>query len=127
MFQPLRKYAVARGRARRAEYWYFFLFVIVTIFVLSFVEVLLGINTDGEDSILANLFYLAVLIPTICLSVRRLHDLDQSGWWILLQFIPLINIILFIYLGFWKGTDGDNRFGPDPLNEFEMPDAKVFE
>jgi uncharacterized membrane protein YhaH (DUF805 family) len=97
------------GRAIRSEYWYWVLFVIVASIVASIIDVVLGIR------VFEPLFSLAVLLPSIAVGVRRLHDLDRSGWWLLLGFIPLIGAIVLIVWYCGRGTVGANRFGPDPL------------
>lgn len=101
----LNNYVTFSGRALRSEYWYWVLFTIIATIVLSIVDGILGLQ------LLVNLFSLAVLLPGISVSVRRLHDLDKSGWWLLLAFIPLIGAIVLIYWFCQKGTDGQNRFG----------------
>jgi uncharacterized membrane protein YhaH (DUF805 family) len=97
------------GRAIRSEYWYWVLFVCLAEVVTSIVDYAIGFNlTTG-------LFGLAVLLPGIAVSVRRLHDLDRSGWWLFLGVIPLIGAIVLIVWFCSRGTVGPNRFGPDPL------------
>ncbi|CZT26585.1 DUF805 domain-containing protein [Pseudomonas cerasi] len=98
----LKKYAVFTGRARRKEYWMFFLFNILISIVLGFIGGLIG---DG--GIIANLYSLAVLVPGIAVGVRRLHDTDRSGWWLL---VPIANLVFLIQ----EGHPGPNRFGPGP-------------
>ncbi|MEM7545654.1 MAG: DUF805 domain-containing protein [Pseudomonadota bacterium] len=106
----LNKYATISGRARRAEYWWWTLFAILGSFVLTVVE--MGIGLVG---ILSGIFSLAILIPSICVTVRRLHDLDRTGWWCLILLVPLIGAIVILVFAITRGTEGDNRFGPDPL------------
>lgn len=100
----LSKYADFSGRARRSEYWYWFLAVLAVNVVLVVLSV----------DILRLLFGLAVLIPGIAVAVRRLHDTGRSGWWILIALIPLVGAILLIV---WLATDSDpapNQYGPSP-------------
>ncbi len=101
----LQSYAVFSGRARRKEYWMFFLFNIIIAFVLGFIEGMLG-----GKGIVGNIYSLAVMIPGIAVGVRRMHDTDHSGWFLL---IPLYNLILAVR----EGDTGDNRFGSDPKVE----------
>jgi uncharacterized membrane protein YhaH (DUF805 family) len=97
------------GRACRSEYWYWTLFVVIADIVA------VGIDAAIDKEVVSTLFQLAVLLPGIAVTIRRLHDLDRTGWWYFLVLIPLIGwIILFIWYC-TKGTDGPNRFGPDPL------------
>ncbi|MDT0681302.1 DUF805 domain-containing protein [Roseicyclus sp. F158] len=109
----LAKYVVISGRARRSEYWWFALFVFAVSIVLNLVEtlVLQGL-TFGLISLL---WSLAVLLPGICVGGRRLHDRDMSAWWLLLALIPGLGAIILLVLFCLPGTDGPNRFGPDPL------------
>ncbi len=104
----LKKYAVFSGRARRKEYWMFFLFNIIIAFTLAFVEGFLG-----SLGIISMLYGLAVLIPGIAVSVRRLHDTGRSGWWLLISLIPLIGTIVLIIFMVQEGKE-ENDFGPNP-------------
>ena len=111
-----RKYVVFSGRARRSEFWYWILFTTVVSLVLTIVDVaLFASSSEYTSGPFSSLFSLATLLPSIAISVRRLHDLDKSGWWLLLSFIPLIGFIVLIIWFASRGTEGDNRFGPDPL------------
>jgi uncharacterized membrane protein YhaH (DUF805 family) len=97
-------YANFKGRASREEYWMFVLFNFIFIIALSFIEVFLfGLYS----SILSNIYYLAVLVPTIAVGVRRMHDTGKSGWFLL---IPIYNLILAVT----SGESGENQYGaPD--------------
>ena len=112
---PLRKYADFSGRARRAEYWWFYLFVIIAFVVASIIDNLLGLGGSvGPYGMISALLGLAMLIPSLAAGVRRLHDTDRSGWWLLIALIPLIGAIVLLIFYVSEGTRGDNRFGPDP-------------
>ena len=102
-----RKYAVFAGRARRKEYWYFYLFHFIATVLLGILEGVLGIAPDAEVSVLANIYILIGLVPTISVGIRRLHDTAHSGWWLL---VPIVNLIFLVT----NGQQGENRFGPDP-------------
>ena len=104
-----KKYAEFSGRARRQEFWMFVLFNILATFVAGFLEGLLG--TGGA---LYGLYYLAVLIPSFAVSVRRLHDTDHSGWWIFINLVPLIGFIIYLVFLCSDSKSGENRFGPNP-------------
>lgn len=97
----LTNYAGFSGRARRSEYWYFFLFNSIISFVLSFVGELVGFR------MLSYVYSLAVLIPSIAVGVRRMHDVNKSGWFLL---IPIYNLVLACT----SGTNGENQYGEDP-------------
>ncbi|MCU0607689.1 MAG: DUF805 domain-containing protein [Candidatus Edwardsbacteria bacterium] len=103
----LRKYAVFEGRAGRREYWTFFLINIVAGFALGFVEGLIGFDRTSGSSVLGNLYTLAVLVPSIAVGVRRMHDVGKSGWYLL---VPIYNLILACT----AGEEGDNQYGPVP-------------
>ncbi len=98
----LKKYATFQGRARRKEYWLFLLVSTLISLAIAVVEAL-----AGDSQILINIYNWGLLLPTIAVGVRRLHDSDRSGWWLLL---PIVNLIFLIQ----DGTPGDNRFGPNP-------------
>ncbi|CAN7187708.1 DUF805 domain-containing protein [Rhizobium sp. LjRoot30] len=104
----LSKYVVFSGRASRSEYWWFVLFNIIVSIVAAGIDAALGIQAIGA------LVSLALLLPGIGVGVRRLHDIDKSGWWLLIAFIPLIGFIALIYFFVQPSQPGDNRFGPPP-------------
>ncbi|PWE55953.1 DUF805 domain-containing protein [Metarhizobium album] len=104
----LSKYVVFSGRASRSEYWWFVLFNIIVSIVAAGVDAALGIQAVGA------LVSLALLLPGIAVGVRRLHDIDKSGWWLLIAFVPLIGFIVLIYFFVQPSQPGDNRFGPPP-------------
>ena len=103
--EPFRKYAVFSGRSSRAEYWTFWL-------ANFFIGTMLGLM-DPEHGTLLALFILATIVPALAVGVRRLHDTNRSGVWMLLGFIPLAAIILIIFLG-EDSQAGENRFGENP-------------
>jgi uncharacterized membrane protein YhaH (DUF805 family) len=116
--EPFRKYATFSGRARRAEYWWFTLFIGVLFAGLTMVDIaLLGMETIDEYGIgpVAGLSSLLVVIPGLAVTVRRLHDRDKSGWWLLWSLLPLIGGLILLIQYVQRGTVGDNRFGPDPV------------
>jgi len=106
--EPYKKYADFSGRSRRKEYWLFALFYMIICLTLS----IIGIAT--ESFWLYGLFLLASFIPTIAVGVRRLHDTNRTGWWILISLVPLIGAIWFIVLCCFDSDPGDNRFGKNP-------------
>ena len=106
-----KRYADFNGRSSRSEYWWAYLGIILITFVVGLVSGLLGETIGGFIFLI---FYLAILVPSIAIGVRRLHDLDKSGWFYLLALVPLVSLILLVWFCM-KGTDGPNRFGPDPL------------
>jgi uncharacterized membrane protein YhaH (DUF805 family) len=113
--EALMKYATFEGRARRKEYWFFVLFNFLVVVVLSVVDMGIGtFNEEAEIGLLSGVYLLAVLIPSIAVTVRRLHDTDRSGWWILLNFIPVIGSVVILIFAVLDSQPGGNRFGPNP-------------
>jgi uncharacterized membrane protein YhaH (DUF805 family) len=109
--EVLKKYALFTGRSRRSEYWYFVLFNLLVAVVLGFVDSalrkILGFGMFGL------LYGLAVLLPGIAVSIRRLHDTDRSGWWLLLALVPLVGLVLILFLV--QDSDAStNRYGQNP-------------
>ncbi|MFA6197694.1 MAG: DUF805 domain-containing protein [Patescibacteria group bacterium] len=104
--EALKKYAVFNGRANRAEYWYFVLFYIIIAVVLSIIDAVL--KTKGT---LTYLLSLALLLPNLGLTVRRLHDIGKSGPWIFVSLIPAIGSIWLLILLATQGNPGDNAYG----------------
>jgi uncharacterized membrane protein YhaH (DUF805 family) len=109
------KYVTISGRASRSEYWWWFLFVVLAQLVLGALDAMLFGGGPESPGLLGGLFGLAILLPSICVAGRRLHDRDMSAWWLLLGLIPVIGFLVLLYFYVTKGTDGPNRFGPDPL------------
>ena len=135
------KFITISGRAPRSEYWYFLLFqmtVYVLLFALlllvtSFGDMIYGSFSTGGWIVLGliAIFFLGTVIPAITVTVRRLHDRNLSGWWylgmILASFVPFVGFIAslaFLVVMCLKGTDGENKYGPDPLKG--AANAEVF-
>ena len=118
MLLPLKRYADFQGRSRRKEYWMFVLGVFIVAIVLSIIEGMLGMSgmIGGAYGPLTAIFFLAVIVPSIAVQVRRFHDQDKSGWWVLIALIPLLGSIIVLVFMCLEGTRGPNRFGPDPIN-----------
>jgi len=113
--EALKKYAVFSGRARRKEYWMFILFNTLVSCALVVLDLLTGtaVKSVGLGA-LSGLYTLAIFIPGFAVAVRRLHDIGRSGWWLLINLIPLIGGIIFLVFSVTEGQRGDNRYGPDP-------------
>ncbi|MGE8215382.1 Inner membrane protein YhaI [compost metagenome] len=115
MMIPLTRYAQFDGRASRKEFWMFYLFVML-VSIVGYIGMGIG-AAMGSDvvvmlfSAVLILFFLATLVPSIAVAVRRLHDTDKSGWFLLLSFVPLAGIVLLVFYVL-PGTPGENRFGP---------------
>ena len=103
-------YVNFRGRAVASEFWWWQLFVLLVAFALGMVDGALDPNAD----VIADIWALAVLLPGLAVSVRRLHDSDMSGWWLFALMIPFVGLVLLLVWFIQDGTPGYNRFGPDP-------------
>jgi uncharacterized membrane protein YhaH (DUF805 family) len=114
----LKNYVGFSGRARRQEYWMFIVFHVLVSIVLAVIEAMTGVFTVGEGlGVLSTLYSLFVLLPSLAVGVRRLHDVNRSGWSFLIGLIPIIGgIVLLVWLAS-EGNRGDNRFGSDPKAE----------
>lgn len=106
----LQKFAVFQGRARRREYWGFVLFNTIIYIALMILEAMFNRSSGTEDGILSTIYNFGVMIPSLAVGVRRMHDVDKSGWNLL---IPIYSIILL----FRDGTRGNNHYGSDPKSE----------
>ncbi|MFQ1015893.1 DUF805 domain-containing protein [Avibacterium paragallinarum] len=108
----LKNYAQFNGRARRKEFWWF----VAVDFLLCVILGLLDFVLLNNDFGFSGIYGLATLIPSLAVRVRRLHDIDRSGWWLLIGFIPVIGFIVLFIFACLDGTRGRNRFGEDPKN-----------
>jgi len=113
--QVLRKYAVFSGRARRKEYWMFYLFTLLFLVPLIVVDMMTGtLNRDIGFGVLSGLYVLATLLPTLAVSVRRLHDIGRSGWWLLIGLIPILGPMVLFITTVLDSEPGVNHYGPNP-------------
>jgi uncharacterized membrane protein YhaH (DUF805 family) len=110
----LKKYAEFTGRARRKEYWMFALINFLICVVLVVIDVQSGMSNPMGLGVLSGLYSLAVFVPSLAVSVRRLHDTDRSGWWLLILLVPLIGAIVFLVFMLLDSQPGENRHGPSP-------------
>ena len=108
-FDALRRYADFDGRARRAEYWMFALFNFIVAFSIGFIE-----GLAGSTGIVGILYAVAVIIPSLAVGARRLHDTGRSGWWQLIGLIPLVGLVILIIFYAQDGQAGLNEYGPNP-------------
>jgi uncharacterized membrane protein YhaH (DUF805 family) len=124
---PLKRYADFSGRSRRKEFWSFTLMVLVLMIMLTIVTGAGAAFADptsamsgagfGLGVILILLVSLALFIPSLAVQVRRFHDQDKSGWFVLLNFIPYVGGLIVLVFMFLEGTRGPNRYGPDPKED----------
>lgn len=123
------KYVSFQGRARRSEFWWFYLFVVIVSLITQLVDQVIGLwiyrfsfDQNGEVvqaggfGILSTIWFLVILLPMLSVMVRRLHDTDRSGWWWWLNLLCCIGPIVLLVFYILPGTQGANRFGPDPTS-----------
>lgn len=117
----LRQYADFNGRARRKEFWMFFLFNLIFSVAAMILDNVLGIAWEkiGYGPLYV-IYGLAVFLPNLAVTVRRLHDVGKSGWWIFISLIPLIGAIWLLVLMVTDGNPGNNEYGPNPKEEPEI-------
>jgi uncharacterized membrane protein YhaH (DUF805 family) len=112
------KYTNFSGRASRSEFWLFVLFTFVVSLMLVFLDPLIAgvpfIDYDEIFAPLSTIFTIAIFIPSIAVNVRRLHDVNRSGWWLLIE-LTVIGILLILFWCCTRGDEGENRFGPKPI------------
>ncbi len=111
-----KKYFQFKGRARRKEYWMFYLLAMGIALILGIIEaVMTGGAPQSSPSIFSSIYAFALIIPFLAVTVRRLNDTNRSGWWILISLVPIVGGIILLVFMLQKGTTGDNRFGKDTL------------
>jgi uncharacterized membrane protein YhaH (DUF805 family) len=118
----LKQYADFSGRARRTEFWMFALFNFIASVILALIDALIGtasmVSTGSSvyfsPGLLGGIYSLAVLIPSLAVGVRRLHDQDRTGWWLLIGLIPFVGAIVLLVFFCLEGNRGPNQYGPDP-------------
>lgn len=116
--KALKQYATFSGRAQRSEYWFFGLFYLIAFIVLAIIDSITGtLSPEMGMGLLSGLFALGLLLPSLAVTVRRLHDTSRSGWWLLIAFVPLIGGIVLIVFMAMDSTPGENAYGPNPKGE----------
>ncbi|WP_066553701.1 DUF805 domain-containing protein [Croceicoccus bisphenolivorans] len=125
MLMPYRRYFDFSGRSRRKEFWMFQLLILIIYAVAIVLTGGMGATMEGSEPdtmgpmaavimMALGVWGLGTFIPALALSVRRLHDVDKSGWWLLISFVPIIGFFVLLYFDLIEGTRGPNRFGEDP-------------
>ena len=119
----MNNYVNFNGRASRSEYWWFFLFTMILQFIALPIDiVVLGYDMmdPGAIQIVGTIAGLALFLPSLCVLVKRLHDLGKSGWWILIAFIPLLGIIVLLVFMVTEGEQLPNQYGEVPTNTIKQ-------
>ncbi len=113
--EVLKKYTEFSGRSRRKEYWYFVLFNIIVSFIFIAIDFAVGtFNAEAGYGVFNTIYSLAVLLPSIGVAIRRLHDIGRSGWWLLIGLIPFIGFIVLIVFFVKDSQPRENQYGPNP-------------
>ncbi len=115
-------YADFSGRARRTEYWMFTLFNMLALIPIG----ILAFMSETVGGLVAIVYLLAMVIPSLAVAVRRLHDTGRSGWWLLLSFVPAGGLVLFVFYVL-EGNSGANEFGPDPKDPYAEDFERLLE
>jgi len=102
------KYVVFSGRARRSEFWWFSLFLLIVYIIVAAIDAAIG------NSVLLVIVWLATLLPSLAVTVRRLHDTGRSGWWFFITLIPLVGGIILLVFECQDSQPGSNAYGPSP-------------
>ena len=116
-------YATFRGRARRSEYWFFALFMILSSLVAAVLDGMIASSTAGHLTVFSAILGMVLFLPSLAVTARRLHDIGRSGWWMLISLVPIIGGILLLVWLCKRGDDGRNRFGPDPIGPMQSGHA----
>lgn len=117
VLSAFKNYTTFTGRAARSEFWYWVLFWILAAWVLNILDIaIFGAATIARNGLypLYSIFTIIAFLPSLAVTVRRLHDVDRSGWWIFILLIPIAGFLVLLYWYCSKGTPGMNRFGPEP-------------
>jgi len=112
----LKNYVGFEGRARRKEFWMFTLVNFIVYIVLNILSSFIGIL-----AVLGFLYSLGTLLPSLAVSVRRLHDTGRCGWWVLIGFVPLIGWLVMLYFCVLDSQPGANEYGPNPKEDGQAP------
>ena len=122
------RYIKFSGRSTRAEYWWWVLFLVLADLLLSIVDIMMGTyDASSNNGLISGLFSLVTLIPSLSLGVRRLHDINRTGWW-QLMWVGIIFLIPLLVLLWWAikpSNDGTNKYGPDPRRSTHERDSSL--
>ncbi|MBQ4246425.1 MAG: DUF805 domain-containing protein [Succinivibrio sp.] len=115
LFEALKKYAKFEGRANRPQFWYFVLTEFLAFFIIVLLCLIPFVNIIAFLALLVYCF--GLIVPRIAVTVRRLHDTNRSGWWLLLCFVPFVGSIVILVFMCLEGTKGANKYGDEPVVE----------
>ncbi len=123
--QVLKKYAVFEGRAARKEFWMFVLFSTIISIILSILDSVLGLREVHGNGPLQGIYMLVIIVPSLAVGARRLHDVGKSGWLQLIGIIPLLGALVLLYFCVKDSMPGDNKYGPNPKGMNAAPEVTV--
>ena len=112
-------YATFRGRARRSEYWFFVLFMILCTLVAATLDGAIAVNTARHLNVFSTILSIVFFLPSLAVTARRLHDIGRSGWWMLISLVPIVGSIVLLVWLCTRGYEGPNRFGSDPIGPMQ--------
>ena len=116
----IKNYAGFGGRARRKEYFYFQLFNFIIIIVFLLLDILIyNISDENLLGIFTGAYSLGIFIPNIAVTFRRLHDTGRSGWWLLINFVPMVGTLIYLFFLFSDSQPEENQYGPFPKSEMK--------
>ena len=120
-FAAFKKYAVFKSRATRSEYWYFTLFNIFAVLGFGLIDQLMGtFNFDAGYGPLSAIYTLAMILPGLGVSIRRLHDIGRSGWWFMITAIPVLGLLVFLYFALLDSDPDSNDYGVSPKYKYTL-------
>jgi len=121
----MKSYATFRGRASRAEFWQYTVSVSVIVFVALVIDSAFISGPNSKELPFAGLVVLAHVLPSMAVAVRRLHDVDRSGWFLLINIVPLVGFVLLLVWACEAGTRGANQYGPSPIADLGPLDGRA--
>lgn len=121
------RYAEFDGRATRSEYWYYFLFYLLLIFTAKVLDTyvlnpILGMTIEeaSQGGFIQVIIALALIVPTIALGIRRLHDIGKTGWWMLIGLVPIVGFVVLMYFYITDSQPETNKYGTNPKLQFSQ-------
>ena len=125
--KALKNYAGFSGRARRREYWIFILFNNFIFIALSFLDIIIyNLSSETVIGMLSGAYLLAVILPSLAVTFRRLHDSGKSGWWVFINLVPMVGSLVFIIILFLDSQPGENQYGPSPKSEIKFTTVGIW-
>ena len=122
----MKNYLGFSGRARRKEYWFFQLFNFIIIVILSGLDFIIFMSSDQTIiGMLSGAYLLGAFLPGIAVTFRRFHDTGKSAWWWLINFVPMVGTLIYLFILFLDSEPGDNKYGPYPKQEIDTASTAI--